>query len=137
MEIRHSAASKAQEDRSHRDSRPREGNQLCASSRSRTLVIDRTRGEGFKYYVSNLSPDASLRELAVAAHRRWMIEQGYQQLKEELGLDHFEGRTWQGFHHHVTLCFMAFDFLLLLKQKWAKKKSPSQPSQPFVAGSTN
>jgi len=89
------------------------------------------------YYLSNLSPETLHRDLAVAAHCRWKIEQGYQQLKEELGLDHFEGRTWQGFHHHVTLCFMAYDFLLMLKQKWSKKKSLFQPFQPPVAGSIN
>ena len=46
------------------------------------------------------------------AHERWKIEQGYQQLKEELRLDHFEGRSWRGLHHHITLCFMAYGFLL-------------------------
>ena len=44
---------------------------------------------------------------------RWQVEQGYQQLKEELGLDHFEGRSWPGFHHHATLCFLAYGFLAL------------------------
>jgi SRSO17 transposase len=42
-------------------------------------------------------------------------------LKEELGLDHFEGRSWRGLHHHITLCFMAYAFLLLLKKQYAKK----------------
>lgn len=102
----------------------------------RWLLIERF-GDGFKYYVSNLPAEMAIRELAVAAHSRWKIEQGYQQLKEELGLDHFEGRTWQGFHHHVTLCFMAYGFLLLLKQRWSKKKTRFPLSQPSAAGSIN
>jgi len=102
----------------------------------RWLLIEKF-GAGFKYYLSNLPAETLPRELAVAAHCRWKIEQGYQQLKEELGLDHFEGRTWQGFHHHVTLCFMAYDFLLLLKQKWSKKKTLFPPSQLSGAGSIN
>lgn len=102
----------------------------------RWLLIEQF-GDGFKYYLSNLPAEAVMRDLAIAAHSRWKIEQGYQQLKEELGLDHFEGRTWQGFHHHVTLCFMAYDFLLLLKQKWSKKKPHSQRFQPSAAGSTS
>ncbi len=111
-----------------------DSNYLRRPGKERWLLIERF-GDGFKYYLSNLSPETLLRDLAVAAHSRWKIEQGYQQLKEELGLDHFEGRTWQGFHHHVTLCFMAYDFLLMLKQKWAKKKFPFQPSQPSAVGS--
>jgi hypothetical protein len=51
----------------------------------------------------------------------WAIEQGYQQLKEELGLDHFEGRSWRGLHHHLTLCFLAFCFLTGLRMS---KKTP-------------
>ena len=46
-------------------------------------------------------------------HQRWQVEQGYQQMKEELCLDHFEGRSWGGLHHHLTLCFMAYGFLRL------------------------
>jgi hypothetical protein len=65
------------------------------------------------------------------AHQRWKIEQGYQQLKEELGLDHFEGRSWRGLHHHLTLCFLAYGFLQLLRQR---KKSVLAPAcGPAVA----
>jgi SRSO17 transposase len=45
------------------------------------------------------------------------VEQGYQQMKEELGLDHFEGRSWRGLHHHLTLCFMAYGFLRLVQER--------------------
>jgi len=53
----------------------------------------------------------TLNVLMRLAHQRWTIEQDYQQLKEELSLDHFEGRSWRGLHHHLALCFMAFYFL--------------------------
>ena len=48
---------------------------------------------------------------------RWQVEQSYQQLKEELGLDHFEGRSWPGFHHHAALCFLAYGFLALERSR--------------------
>ena len=51
---------------------------------------------------------------------RWWIEQGYQQLKDELGMDHYEGRSWQGWHHHVTMTMLAFGFLTL-EALWLKK----------------
>jgi len=66
--------------------------------------------------------DYSLRRLVRLAKCRWKIEQDYQQLKEELGLDHYEGRNWQGWHHHVTLVMMAHAFLTLETQR-SKKTS--------------
>jgi SRSO17 transposase len=65
------------------------------------------------------------------AHQRWKIEQSYQQLKEELGLDHFEGRSWRGLHHHLTLCFLAYGFLPLLRQR--KKRALVSTRDPSVA----
>jgi len=66
-----------------------------------------------KYWLSNLSEDAELIELVYWAKQRRQVEQNYQELKDELGLDHFEGRSWLGWHHHVTLTMIAFDFLIL------------------------
>ncbi len=66
-----------------------------------------------KYWLSNLPPETSLRDLVYWAKLRWWVEQNYEQLKQEIGLDHFEGRTWPGWHHHVTLCMIAFNFLVL------------------------
>jgi len=66
-----------------------------------------------KFWFSNLPDTATLQELVYWAKMRWWVEQNYQQLKEELGLDHFEGRSWEGWHHHVTLTMIAFDFLVL------------------------
>jgi SRSO17 transposase len=66
-----------------------------------------------KYYLSSLPPTTSLRALVRFGKLRWRIERDYQELKGELGLDHFEGRTWNGFHHHVALCAAAHAFLAL------------------------
>ena len=77
----------------------------------RWLLIEQLEGGMFKYHLSNLPEDTSLKELVRLAHQRWAIEQNYQQLKEELGLDHFEDRSRRGLHHHLTLCFLAFCFL--------------------------
>ena len=65
-----------------------------------------------KYYLSNLPADADLRRLAAAIKARWVCEQAHQQMKEELGLDHFEGRSWIGLHRHALMTMMAFAFLL-------------------------
>ena len=103
---------------------------------ARWLLIER-RGEEFKYYLSNLPASASVSSMIGLAHRRWKVEQGYQQLKEELGLDHFEGRSWPGFHHHVTLCFLAYGFLLLIQHQNPKKRAPLSPRSPGRAASSS
>jgi len=66
-----------------------------------------------KYWLGDLPPSTPLRRLVRAAKCRWAIEQDYQQLKDELGLDHYEGRGWIGWHHHVTLVMLAHAFLTL------------------------
>jgi SRSO17 transposase len=66
-----------------------------------------------KFYFSSLPATTSLKALVRAARLRWRVERDYQELKQEIGLDHFEGRTWRGFHHHVTLCAVAHAFLAL------------------------
>ena len=66
-----------------------------------------------KFWLANLPRDTSLLSLVRLAKIRWWIEQGYQQLKDELGLDHYEGRSWNGWHHHVTMTMLAFSFLTL------------------------
>jgi SRSO17 transposase len=89
----------------------------------RWLLLEQLGDGTFKYHLSNLPLDTPLAELVRLAHQRWTIEQGYQQLKEELGLDHFEGRSWRGLHHHLTLCFLAYAFLARLRLQ-ASKKTP-------------
>jgi SRSO17 transposase len=76
-----------------------------------------------KYWFSNLPQGVSLRRLVQLAKLRWRVEQNYQQLKEELGLDHYEGRGWQGWHHHVTLVCLAYAFLLLERRRLKKNSS--------------
>ncbi len=69
--------------------------------------------EPTKYFFADLAPSYTLRRLVRIAKCRWKIEQDYHQLKEELGLDHYEGRSWNGWHHHVTLVMLAHAFLTL------------------------
>jgi SRSO17 transposase len=76
-----------------------------------------------KYWFSNLPEGTSLRRLVRLAKLRWRVEQNYQQLKEELGLDHYEGRSWQGWHHHVTLVCLAYAFLLLARRQLKKNST--------------
>ena len=85
----------------------------------------RSNGEQ-KYYVSNLPADATLQALAAAIKARWICEQAHQQLKEELGLDHFEGRSWTGLHRHALMTMIAYAFLQSRRLTAAgrKKKSP-------------
>jgi SRSO17 transposase len=97
----------------------------------RWLLFERHRDGSYKYYLSNAPLQTSVKQMVGWAHHRWKIEQGYQQLKEELGLDHFEGRSWRGLHHHLTLCFLAYGFLQLLRQK--KKRPLDSASPPSLA----
>jgi SRSO17 transposase len=64
-----------------------------------------------KYYLANLPAGTDLRALAATIKARWVCEQAHQQLKEELGLDHFEGRSWQGLHRHALMTMIAYAFL--------------------------
>src|SRR3954451_9301054 len=79
-----------------------------------------------KYYLTNHPADAPLEVLAALIKARWICEQMHQQLKEELGLDHFEGRSWRGLHHHVLLCQLAFAFLQHLRLGGKKRRSPAR-----------
>lgn len=68
-----------------------------------------------KYHLTNHPASTSKLEIVRDLKARWACEQAHQQLKEELGLDHFEGRTWRGLHHHALLCLLAFLFLQRLR----------------------
>jgi len=81
-----------------------------------------------KFWLSNLPAGTSTRTLVRLAKLRWRVERDYQEMKQELGLDHFEGRTWRGFHHHATLCAVAHGFLAL-----RRALSPPEPSQVDAA----
>ena len=75
--------------------------------------------EPTKFWFSNCPAATSLKKLVSLAMLRWRVERDYQELKSEIGLDHFEGRTWRGFHHHVTLCAVAHAFLALQRASFS------------------
>ncbi|MBP2509629.1 SRSO17 transposase [Agrobacterium tumefaciens] len=81
----------------------------------------RSNGER-KYYLSNLPAEATLKQLAAAIKARWVCEQAHQQMKEELGLDHFEGRSWQGLHRHALMTMIAYAFLQHQRLHQAKRE---------------
>jgi SRSO17 transposase len=83
--------------------------------------------EPTRYWLSLLPESLPLNELVAAARARWRIEQDYRELKEELGLDHFEGRGWVGWHHHVAMVTVAFAFL---RQEQRKKRRSGAGKKP-------
>jgi SRSO17 transposase len=108
------------------------------------LLIEWPRGEAepTKYWLAKVPADTPLVELVRTAKMRWRIERDYQELKQEFGLSHYEGRNWRGFHHHATLCIAAYGFLLAdrLKHGDSKKnstrsKTPSLPPDYTPRGS--
>ena len=104
----------------HRDekrSEPRQEEELL-------IEWPRDEPEPTKYWLSTLPP-TSLAELVRLAKLRWRIERDYQELKDELGLDHFEGRGWRGFHHHGALCIAAYAFL-------AAERATLSPPEPLA-----
>lgn len=99
-----------------------------------------------KYDASNLPADTSLKALAAAVKARWICEQAHQPLKEELGLDHFEGRSWAGLHRHALMTPIACAFMQSRRIKAAGRKKQSlgrrhnqvcQPSDPSSTHSRN
>jgi len=101
------------------------------------LVGERRSTGEKKYYVSNLPADTPIKTLAAAIKARWVCEQAHQQLKEELGLDHFEGRSWTGLHRHALMTMIAYAFLQSRRLKAAGRKKriegpPPQPTMPAI-----
>jgi SRSO17 transposase len=100
------------------------------------LLIEWPEGdaEPLKYFLSTAPGDATLAQIVFVTKMRWRIERDYQELKQEFGLGHYEGRSWQGFHHHATLCIAAYGFLIAqrLHQPSVKKNSarPEIPALP-------
>jgi SRSO17 transposase len=89
------------------------------------LILEwpRDAEEPAHYWLSNLPPDMPWQPMVDTVMGRWRIERDYQELKQELGLGHFEGRNWRGFHHHASLCIAAYGFLMLERLSGAKKNS--------------
>jgi SRSO17 transposase len=79
----------------------------------------RKESEPTKYWLSTLPLNTPLKALVKTAKHRWIIERDYQELKQELGLGHFEGRNWRGFHHHATLCIAAYGFLVAERNRFS------------------
>ena len=100
-------------------------------------LIGEHRGSGEKkYYLANLPAGMDLRALAATIKARWVCEQAHQQLKEELGLDHFEGRSWSGLHRHALMTMIAYAFLQHRRLASARreKKSPRTAASTKPAG---
>jgi len=85
------------------------------------LLIEWPAGERepTKYWLATLPADTRLAELVKLAKHRWIIERDYEELKQELGLGHYEGRGWRGFHHHATLCIAAYGFLVAERSRFS------------------
>lgn len=105
----------------------------------RWLLIEwpKTEAEPTHYWLANLPPDTKLKDLVAIAKQRWIIERDYQELKQEVGLGHYEGRGWRGFHHHATLCIAAYGFLVAERARFSpstrvgtlRLSLPRQPAQ--------
>jgi SRSO17 transposase len=100
------------------------------------LVGERRASGEQKYYLANLPAEAGLKTLAATIKARWICEQAHQQLKEELGLDHFEGRSWRGLHRHALMTMIAYAFLQhrRLAAAGGGKKNPRRPASTDAAG---
>lgn len=103
------------------------------------------QAEPEKYYLSTLPETTALNDLVSAAHMRWRIERDYQDLKQDLGLGHYEGRGWRGFHHHATLSIATYGFLMAQrlkagsdakgKKNFAQRQMPAVPDDYIPRGS--
>ena len=89
--------------------------------------------EPTKYWLATLPGTATLEELVAIAKLRWRIERDFEELKQELGLGHFEGRGWRGFHHHASLCIAAYGFLVAERCRFSPpgwRPEPEVPERP-------
>jgi SRSO17 transposase len=101
--------------------------------------------EPSKYFLSTLPEDITLDELVSVAHQRWHIERDYQDLKQDFGLGHYEGRGWRGFHHHCSLSIAVYGFLMaerlvadkpqVDKKNFTKRQVPAFPNDYVPRGS--
>jgi SRSO17 transposase len=86
------------------------------------------------YWLSTLPTDLPFQDLVATVKMRWRIERDYCELKQELGLGHYEGRNWRGFHHHASLCIAAYGFLMLERLSGIKKNSARLKAPPLPRG---
>jgi SRSO17 transposase len=99
----------------------------CAGAEAVRLRIEEQADGKIQYALSNLPARTSRIKAVRLWKSRWPVEQGYQQMKEELGLDHHEGRSWRGFHHHACLVMLAFGFLALERER--EERDPARPGK--------
>ena len=99
------------------------------------LLIEWPAGdpEPTKYWLSTMPHNVSFRDLVRRTKLRWRTERDYQELKQELGLGHYEGRNWRGFHHHASLCIAAYGFLVGSRLRRGKKNSIALADLDFKA----
>ena len=97
----------------------------------RWLLCERSDTDVRKYYLLHLPATTALVDLGALARSRWPIGQQYRELKDDLGLDHFEGRTYAGWTHHVVLAAVAFTFLQIER---ARQPDAPRPTLPVVRG---
>ena len=85
------------------------------------LLVEWPKGEPAptKYWLSTMPEKTALKSLVKIAKHRWIIERDYEELKQELGLGHYEGRSWRGFHHHASLCIAAYGFLVAERNRFS------------------
>jgi len=88
------------------------------------------------FYLSNLPANTTRKRLVYLAKLRWRIERDYQEMKSQLGLDHFEGRTWRGFHHHVALVSAAHAFLTLSRASFPPEQHEEEGDLPGLPSRT-
>ena len=87
-----------------------------------------------RYFLSTLPVDISFKQLVATVKMRWRIERDYRELKQEVGLGHYEGRNWRGFHHHASLCIAAYGFLMLEHLSGSKKNAARLKAPPVPQG---
>lgn len=99
------------------------------------LLIEwpRKESEPTKYWLSTLPEKTPLKSLVKLAKHRWIIERDYEELKQELGLGHYEGRGWRGFHHHATLCIAAYGFLVAERNRFSPSARAGHVGLPAPA----
>jgi SRSO17 transposase len=113
----------------HRD------DQLPAPRPEEWLLIEWPAGEKepTKYWLSTLPAETGLKELVAIAKARWRIERDFQELKQEIGLGHYEGRGWRGFHHHASLCIAAYGFLVAERCRFPPERRFDRDQLPAPA----
>ena len=108
---------------------------LTESRAEEWLLIEWPKDESAptKYWLASVADDIAFHRLVDLAKLRWRIERDYQDLKQEIGLGHYEGRGWRGFHHHATLCIAAYGFLISEREMIPPSETCSAAKLPMSA----